>query len=68
MEVGAVLGGWGRWSRRKRMEFGVSRAEMCDEANWSMRFRYLRFFFLVVRRKTNCLLLRAERGRRGFNI
>lgn len=44
MEVGAVLGGWGRCSRRKRMEFGVNRAEMCDEANWSMRFRYLRFF------------------------
>ncbi len=33
MDVGAVLGGWGRCNRRKRIEFGVSKAEMCDEAN-----------------------------------
>ncbi len=38
---GGVLGGWGRWSRRKRVEVGVRKAEMWVEANWSIRLRYL---------------------------
>jgi len=38
---GAVLGGCGRWRRRKRVDVGVRKAEMWEEANWSMRLRYL---------------------------
>lgn len=39
--VGSVLGGWGRCRRRKRVEVGVRKAEMCEEEKWSMRLRYL---------------------------
>ena len=39
--TGSVFGGWGRWSRRKRVEVGVRKAEMWEEAKWLMRLRYL---------------------------
>ena len=39
--MGAVLGGWGRWRSIKRVEFGVRKVEMWEEANWSIRLRYL---------------------------
>lgn len=38
---GSVLGGCGRWRRRKRVEVGVRKQDMWVEANWSIRFRYL---------------------------
>ncbi len=49
VEVGGVLGGWGRWRRRKRVEVGVMKAEMWEEANWSVRLRYLVRVGLLVR-------------------
>lgn len=41
-EVGWVFGGWGRCRRRNLLEVGVRKAEMWDEAKWSIRLRYLR--------------------------
>lgn len=40
-EVGGVFGGWGRCRRRNLLEVGVRKAEMWDEAKWSIRLRYL---------------------------
>ncbi len=39
--VGDVLGGWGRWRSMKRVLVGVRKVEMWEEANWSVRLRYL---------------------------
>ena len=40
-KVGGVLGGWGRWRSMNRVDVGVTKEEMWEEANWSMRLRYL---------------------------
>ena len=40
-EIGFVLGGWGRCSRRKRVDVGVRKQEICADEKESMRLRYL---------------------------
>ena len=41
MDCGAVFGGCGRCNSMNRVEVGVRKAEICEEANWSTRLRYL---------------------------
>lgn len=42
--MGFVLGGWGRWRRRNLFEVGVRKADMWEDAKWSIRLRYLHIF------------------------
>lgn len=57
VDWGAVLGGCGRWRSMKRVEVGVRKVEMWEEANWSTRLRYLMFIdrgqpmYVMVREK-----------------
>lgn len=57
LDCGAVLGGCGRCRSMKRVEVGVRKAEMWEDAKWSIRLRYL----WVIRP-----LQRLERGKRAY--
>ena len=44
VDWGGVFGGCGRWRSMNRVEVGVKKVEMWEEANWSTRLRYLMIF------------------------
>ena len=47
LDCGAVLGGCGRCRSMKRVEVGVRKVEIWDEAKWSTRLRYLQVVELL---------------------